>query len=336
MKKDEILDAVGGIDPKYIETAAEAKSQTRRKKGWTVVNGLNEDALEELFMKEKPVEKETQTSKALPWRKIVRAACFLVPCLIVLLLFSHSVASQHTQNMIDEDWAKYPTGYPTGMLQTSYVYYNGTLYRAAVGSVQYKDLPRGTVLLGTVQSVDDWVEPAEDFAAAHIPVGTPVLGADVEHPSIIYVPRPNRDVEEGVVYFVHIPYEDWVERNAAVYTGVAKELYFRWSGYPLLFFGDRQWEYREPSLTKKKLGDEYVAAGEVLTQLDDPLSVTDMNEDDFHFPEKEGEAFVFSPGMKIYVLESEKQAPTHLYVQTASDQYVYLFPSLAEIAPAGK
>ena len=85
----------------------------------------------------------------------------------------------------------------------------------------------------------------------------------------------------------------------------------------------------------KKLGDEYVAAGEVLTQLDDPLSVTDMNEDDFHFPEKEGEAFVFSPGMKIYVLESEKQAPTHLYVQTASDQYVYLFPSLAEIAPAG-
>ena len=256
----------------------------------------------------------------------------------MLFFSSLGYASQYASKTTyeDWDWDKYPWGYPTGMLQNTYVYYNGTLYRQIVGCIQQKDLPHGTELLGTVQSVDNWVLPAEEFAAAHIPVGAPVLGANVEHPGIIYVERPCRDVEEGIIYIVHIPYEDWVERNAAVYTGVAKELYFRWSGYPLLFFGDRQWVYREPSLNKKKLGDEYVAAGEVLTHLDDPLSVTDMNEDDFHFPEKEGEAFVFSPGMKIYVLESEKQAPTHLYVQTASDQYIYLFPNSAEFAPAGK
>ena len=143
---------------------------------------------------------------------------YCLPVLVVILLVVVGNASQHAQKTTDEKTKK-QTGYDTGMLQTSYVYYNGTLYIAADSSIQQKDLPRGTELLGTVQSVDDWVLPAKDFAAAHISIGTPVLGAHVEHPDVIYVEKSFRDAEEGVIYFIHIPYEDWVERNAAVFTG---------------------------------------------------------------------------------------------------------------------
>lgn len=323
------LEAVNSLDEDVLKetftednnVATQAKTQTRRKKGWTVVNGLNEDALEELLMEEEPAKKETQTSTFRPRRKIVRAACFLIPCLIAILLFSHlGSASQGDQTLTE------PAGYQTGALDQLYLYYQGKLYEYVGYVISPQALPFGAEIVGTVESQDNGNLPKEELSGSYVPVGTPIMKSSKVQADILYVYHPQDLASRSSFYSVFIPGADPGKHKTAEVDS--------YRGCPLLCYKGRRWVYWDSRLSVEKLDDTYVESGEVQVQLTTPVADGVYRED--CSPEKEGEAIVFSPGMKIYVLEEEKAAPTHLYIQIAPDQYIYLFPSEEEILISGK
>ena len=90
--------------------------------------------------------------------------------LAVLLFLAGCAADQ------EDPQAKYPTGYPSGQVQRSMVFYNGTLYVLRDGG------GRDRVMYGLkmkqaakVESVDNSKLPSEELAAAHLSVGDKIM-----------------------------------------------------------------------------------------------------------------------------------------------------------------
>ena len=67
-----------------------------------------------------------------------------------------------------------PTGYPTGELQSQYVFWNGKLYTASYDAVFTKSLPADACQVGKIASIDNVNYPDEDLEAAHTDVGAVV------------------------------------------------------------------------------------------------------------------------------------------------------------------
>lgn len=102
--------------------------------------------------------------------------CFMI-IVLVLLLSSCNGPSQTVESSgsVNGDQSKpqgelEPTGYPTGEIQYTYVFYDGQLYwyEAAVFTLDKEKMS----YIGTVQSVDNIELPDEDFEASRLGLGT--------------------------------------------------------------------------------------------------------------------------------------------------------------------
>lgn len=301
------------------------------------VNSLDEDVLKETLGEAKTAKTKANTKVSRFRKWSVRAACFLIPCLAAILLFSHSGNTSQNgatpNNETDEtrEFAVYPTGTP----QKPYLYYQGKLYAWSWCNIAQEDLPYGAELVGTVQSdVEDRL-PTEELQAVHIQVGTAVLASNEDQADTLYLYCPKEKWTISSYYTVFYPcynpeYEitkdsDGRILNIAFVDPEGKDKIMPYQG-AVLHWGGRMWEFWHPFLIEKELKEGYVEAGEVLVQLPEMIADGQVHEEQV-LPEKDGEAsYVFSPGAKIYVLEKEKDAPTHLYVQKAPGQYIYLVP----------
>ena len=63
-----------------------------------------------------------------------------------------------------------PTGYPTGELQRSYLFYEGKLYIYSDQTTR-NGLPESYKKVGAVESVDNKSYPHKDFVASRLPLG---------------------------------------------------------------------------------------------------------------------------------------------------------------------
>ncbi len=266
-----------------------------------------------------------------------------LPVLAVVLLVAVGNASQNgpisTETGTSSQNEKKTTGEVgyfdiNGKPLNSYLYYQGRLYeRNWWCLIVEEDLPYGTELVGTVQSVVDDHLPTKEFEAVGIPTGTAVLASSKDQADTLYVYCPK---DKGSISWYYIVFFPSPEREIIGYTKrgnpepalvdpEGKQDIMPYRG-PVLHWGGRMWEFLNPFLIEKELKEGYAEAGEVLVQLPEVIADGQVHYEQF-LPEKDGEAsYVFSPGSKIYVLEKEKDAPTHLYVQKAPGQYIYVVP----------
>ena len=108
----------------------------------------------------------------------------IVVCLLFLLLLSAC-----------SDSAFRETGYPSGEVQNTFLFYNGQLWGP---SVTVKELPAGYSDTARVISVNNRQKPTTELAAAHLEVG-----------SAVYTDSKGTDVyvESGKVYILMKKYE---------------------------------------------------------------------------------------------------------------------------------
>ena len=126
------------------------------------------------------IDKRFESTDAVMRRKL------LVSFLLFILLFTCSCS------------AKKPTGYPTGELQRTFLYHEGTVY-VSMGLVA-KEGAGDIHQIGNVRKIDNISMPDEEMEASHLEVGQKVWQGDSAE--LLFV-----EAKEGK-YERMVPYQD--------------------------------------------------------------------------------------------------------------------------------
>ena len=158
------------------------------EKSEIIKNAINEMDLKYI---EEPVEPKTENASANKISLLRKPAFLAAAAVLICLLIGGVVTAVILANRPvkaetpPEDASLYaPTGHPGKELQRAFVYHAGTVYVDFDG---VESLPKDAREIGTIQKIDNYVEPDEELEASHLGIGWKVYIDDAQNR--LYVDR---------------------------------------------------------------------------------------------------------------------------------------------------